>query len=76
MTTTLIPGKHRNWTITPRTGTGPEDRYTVISEPIPADDNPAGEIEDGQFSSWAHALDALNQAESIDDGGHALEVTD
>jgi len=74
MTTTKIPGKHRDWTVTPRVGTGPTDTYTLLSEPIPGWDNPAGAIEDGQFSNWHHAVDAMNEAERIDDGSHMDEI--
>lgn len=74
MTTTVIPGKHRNWTVQPRVGTGPEDTYTLLSDPIPNWDNPAGAIEDGQFSSWFSAVGAMNEAERVDDGTHMDEI--
>jgi len=68
--TTTHPGKHRVWRVQPRTGTGPEDRYTLLGNPIPSDANPAASIEDGQFSSWRHAIEAAAEADSIDDGTH------
>jgi hypothetical protein len=73
MTTTTIPGKHRSWTIRPRIGTGPEDRYTLLGAPIPGDGNPAEVYEDGEFSSWQQALEALLVAERVDDGTHQPE---
>lgn len=70
MTTTTIPGRHRSWRIEPRMGTGPDDRYTLLAEPVPGDDNPAAAIEDGQFPSWQAALGAQHDAERVDDGTH------
>lgn len=73
MTTTTIPGRHRSWRIEPRSGTGPNDHYTLIGQPNPGDGNPAAAIENGQFPSWQAALDAQHEAERIDDGTHQPE---
>ncbi len=63
-------GKHRTWTLTERQGTALSDQFTILSTPIPGGDNPAGDYEDGQYTSVSHAYDALLTAEERDTGSH------
>lgn len=62
--------KKRTWEILPRIGTGPDDRWTVIGTPIPAQNNPAAAYEDGQYPTIAAARDALILCVAADDGTH------
>jgi hypothetical protein len=66
----LVVGKHRTWEILPRYGTGPDDRWTVIGNPIPSQNNPCASTEDGQFPDLAAARWALDECERLDDGSH------
>lgn len=63
-------GKHRVWCLMERQGTATQDKFTVLSLPIPGGDNPAGSIEDGQFPDMNTAYAALLAAERLDDGTH------
>ena len=63
-------GKHRTWEVLPRYGTADSDRWTVVGRPIPAEDNPARLIEDGQFATLEDAYAAAGECDLIDDGTH------
>lgn len=63
-------GKHRTWTVVERQGTALSDQFTVLAEPIPGYDNPAGDYEDGQYPDMNSAYGALLAAESSDTGTH------
>lgn len=61
-------GTHRTWSIVPRVGTGPDDKWTILASPVPGAENPAAAYDDGQYSSQRDALMAVGQAERSDDG--------
>lgn len=63
-------GKHRTWTIMERQGTALFDQFTILSSPIPAEDNEAGQYEDGQYPDMNSAYEALLIAENMDNGSH------
>lgn len=63
-------GEYRFWYIAPRYGTGPDDRWTLLASPLPAEDNPASAYEDGQYATISDARAAREIAEALDDGTH------
>ncbi|MFE6966892.1 hypothetical protein ACFVAJ_17410 [Agromyces sp. NPDC057679] len=63
-------GEHRVWKLTPRQGTAPTDKWTLIGSPAPAEGNPCSAIENGQWATLDEVYQALQEAEREDDGWH------